>query len=242
MDKRKVIFGLILIFLGLIFLGQTTDLFWFDLSDLSEYFLPLLFIGLGIWLIVRKRNQPHPPPTPPGGQTSRQHQTYAPPPPPGQQTTDSQSAGSSATGAQATWQAGPPPSSDQPSVDPTGRLKYDKFLGDLHINFDRMAVTTVEVSSFIGDIDMRLHGAQLSPGLNRIVISGFVGDVRVLIPHDMPIFVHGANFVNDIDILGQHVSGFSNTLDAQSETYSSAESKIYLAINTFIGDIRVYKV
>lgn len=232
MDKRKVIFGLILIIVGLYFLGKTADIFWFDFGDLSDYFLPLLFVGLGIWLIVRKRKQPQPPSgSQPGFHSHSQTSTS--------RTYQFHSAGSQ---SQQQAPASPGGSPDQPSIDPAGRLKYDKFLGDLNISFENMQLTNVEVSSFIGDIDMRLHGAKLGPGLNRIVISGFVGDVRIFVPPDMPIFVHGANFVNDIDIFGQHISGFSNTLDAQSETYSSAESKVYLAINTFIGDIRVYKV
>ena len=232
MDKRKAIFGLVLILLGLFFLGQTTNIIWFDLDDLAEYFLPLLFIALGFWLIVRKKKPKAPPPPPPGNQTTWPSQTYA----------AGQAASAGAPGsAHATARSSSEPS-DQPSVDPAGRLKYDRFVGDLNISFQGMSVANVEISSFIGDIEMRLHGAKLAPGLNRIVISGFIGDVRILVPTDMPIFIHGANFVNDIDLLGQHVSGFSNTLDAQSETYAGAESKVYLAINTFIGDIRVYKV
>jgi hypothetical protein len=242
MDKRKVIFGLILILLGFYFIGRTTDIIWFDLGDIFEYFWPLLFIGLGIWLIVRKRKPTRPPPPPPGPQ------------PTGSQSTSSQSTGtwsqsagtaSAESSANASASAGPSTghtTTDQPAWDTTGKLKYDKFIGDVDINMNGMPVTNVEVSSFIGDIDMRLHGATLTQGLNRIVISGFIGDVRILIPADLPIFVHASNFVNDIDLMGQRVSGFSNTLDSQTEKYTGAESKIYLAINTFIGDIRVYKV
>lgn len=243
MDKKKVIFGLILILLGLYFIGQTTNIIWFDLGDIFEYFWPLLFIGLGVWLILRKRN-PAPPPPPPGQQpgsaskhtTGTTHHWST--------TSSAESSGGSASTASAGASASSarPASTDQPAWDTTGKLKYEKFIGDTDINLNGMVVTNVEVSSFIGDIDMRLHGAKLTPGLNRIVISGFIGDVRILLPPDLPIFVHASNFVNDIDLMGQRVSGFSNTLDSQTEKYTGAESKIYLAINTFIGDIRVYKV
>jgi len=242
MDKRKVIFGLILIILGLFFIGQTTNIIWFDLGDIFEYLWPLLFIGLGIWLIVRKKKPTPPPPPPPGPQPTGSQSSS------GQSTaTFDQSAGassseSSANASASTGQSAGPAPSDHPAWDSTGKLKYDKFIGDIDINLNGMPVTNVEVSSFIGDIDMRLHGATLTKGLNRIVISGFIGDVRILVPADLPIFVHASNFVNDIDLMGQRVSGFSNTLDSQTEKYTGAESKIYLAINTFIGDIRVYKV
>ena len=66
-----------------------------------------------------------------------------------------------------------------------------------------------------------------------------MGDIRVLIPPDIQTFVHCSNFVGDIDALGQRTDGFGNNLDAQTAGYNDAEKKLYIAANSFIGDIRI---
>jgi len=85
MSGRKVIFGLILVFIGVLLLGRTLNLFYWDVGDIINIAIPFGLIGLGIWLIIRKQRQhermdrhftgysstftpppPPPPPPPPG--------------------------------------------------------------------------------------------------------------------------------------------------------------------------------
>jgi predicted membrane protein len=94
----------------------------------------------------------------------------------------------------------------------------------------------------IGDIEVKLHGSKLAPGLNRMVISGFIGDVRVLAPPGMAVFAQCSSFIGDIELFGQRVSGFGNNIDGQTPDYDEAESKLYIASNSFIGDARIYVV
>jgi lia operon protein LiaF len=100
----------------------------------------------------------------------------------------------------------------------------------------------VEISAFIGDVEVKLHGAKLAAGLSRMVVSGFIGDIRVLVPKGMAVFANGSSFVGDIEIFGRRSSGFGNCIDGQSLDYQEAEAKLYIAINSFVGDIRVYEV
>ncbi|MEW5995667.1 MAG: cell wall-active antibiotics response protein LiaF, partial [Candidatus Zixiibacteriota bacterium] len=81
---------------------------------------------------------------------------------------------------------------------------------------------------------------RLTAGLNRLIISGFVGDIRIYVPVGMPHFVHCSNFIGDINAGGQKASGFSNTIESQTPDYDSAEAKLYIAANNFIGDIKVF--
>ncbi len=92
----------------------------------------------------------------------------------------------------------------------------------------------------IGDLDFSLAGGKLSKGLNRVVISGFIGDLRIFIPRNMAHFVQCSNFIGDIDLAGKRTSGFGNNVDSQSTDYNNADSRIYIAANNFIGDIKTY--
>jgi len=231
MDSRKVVFGLILVLIGLLLLGRSFDLFYFTFGELFRLLIPLAFILLGAWLIIRKKSQEDrlkahvqyressvQAATAPG-----QAQQYGP--------TD-------ATGFQG---AGPQPAAPGADVE-AGKVKYSKFLGDLFIDGTNVNLQNVEISMGIGDTEIKLHGGRLAPGLNRMIISGFVGDIRVFVPHDIPFHVHCSNFIGDIDAAGQRAGGLSNTIESQSADYDTAESKLYIAANNFIGDIKLFVV
>lgn len=123
-----------------------------------------------------------------------------------------------------------------------GKIKYSKFIGDMFIECQNINMQNVEISMFIGDLQVNLGGGRLTPGLNRMIVSGFLGDIMVLVPKGMPVYVHCSGFVGDLDLLGRRSSGFGNTIDAQTPEYDSADAKLYVAINHFVGDIRVYSV
>lgn len=231
-----MIFGLILIILGLlIFLSR------FEIH-LFAFVFPVGLIVLGTWLIMRHRERerqmqgsvnfryfagsqaggqpsgagPYSPPPPP------------PPPPPGQGATWS-------TGTQQTW------SSASPHAE-AGKLRYSKFLGDMYIDCANVNLQNVEISMFVGDLQVNLKGGKMAPGLNRMIITGFLGDVMVFVPNGMPVYCHCSEFAGDLEVMGKRSSGFGNTLDSQTTDYESAESKLYIAASHFIGDIRVYVV
>ncbi|MEA3296912.1 MAG: hypothetical protein U9R56_03525, partial [candidate division Zixibacteria bacterium] len=197
MNKKPVIFGLILVLLGFYLLGRSLGIIWFSMGDLIWLLFPFGLIVLGIWLIIRKKRQEerlhseayftsHA--TTDTGQTST-----APPPPPhsdtgntmGDQPNLSTPGTSSTAGTKTT---------EFPSKEERGPVKYSKFLGDMYINCIGVSLQNVEMSLGIGDLEVKLHGGKLSPGLNRMIISGFIGDVRIFAPPDMAIFFHCSNF------------------------------------------------
>ena len=124
----------------------------------------------------------------------------------------------------------------------TGCVKYSKLLGDLFVDCANINLQNVEISMGIGDVEIKLHGGRLASGLNRMINSGFIGDIRVFIPQDMPFHLHCSNFIGDIDAAGQHTGGLSNTIESQSADYDTAQSKLYIAANNFIGDIKLFVV
>lgn len=245
MSKRQLIFGLVLVLIGMIFLLQTLDILWISFSDLIELLIPIGLIGVGVWLIIRKRQQERK--IPPAGPTAQP--TY-------------QSSGweQSGTAFDSGRVSPPPPPSphpphsgeeepkEQPRADHsqstyTGqKVKYSNMFGDLNITCENIDMRNVEVSGFLGDIEVLLRQAKLGPGLSRMVISGFIGDIRIMVPVGMAVFASASGFIGDLDLFGRKSSGFGNSLDGQTASYNSAEAKLYIAINTFIGDVRVVEV
>jgi lia operon protein LiaF len=235
MSNRKIVMGLILVLIGFVLLGRTLDLFYFSVQDLIGFFFPLLLIGAGLWVLAHRRGQMKS--TEAGYEVNisddsvhistpeaQVHVGPTPVPPQSEST----------TGSTRTSQA--------PESDNSGRARYSKFIGDLFIDCSGINLQNVEIGNFLGDVEVKLHGGKLAPGLNRMIISGFIGDVRVLVPEGMAIFAQSSNFIGDIEMMGRRSSGFGNSLEAQSANYSEAEAKLYIASNHFIGDVRVYIV
>jgi lia operon protein LiaF len=239
-SNKKIVFGLILIFIGVVLLGRALDLFFFTFGQLVRILLPLCLIFLGLWLIVRKRRQAD------QFQANVHFGQW-------EARTGSSSAGTGPTAGSFTAGPIPPPGggihvnvevplSEQPQVGTTGKTRYSKFLGDMYIDCNGVNLESVEISTGIGDLEINLTGGRLEKGLNRIVISGFVGDIRIFGPRSMPVFAHCSNFVGDVEVGGKRSSGLGNNLEWQSTDYSAAESKLYVAANSFIGDIKIFQV
>ena len=258
-SKKKYIFGIILVLVGALLLVQSLGL-----DELFfEYLIPGGLIALGIWLIMRKRHdtgtrayydqstdqstagQPYgpPPPPPPGPKVGPSAQGNYRADAAGPAETES-----SAGRGQSSFQSGTHESrqhwqtSDGPQVDPTGKLKYSRVIGDIHIDLNGVIMQSVEVSSGVGDVQIKLMGGELAKGLNRIIISTFVGDVRLFVPRDMAVFAHCSNFVGDIDLEGRRASGFGNNVDSRTPDYDTAEKKLYIACNTFVGDVMITRI
>ena len=229
MSGNKVIVGLALIFIGLFFLLTSLDVIDMTFGDLVSFALPVFIIVLGVWFIVRKGRTVQ---TPPTGESCQ-----APPPPP----PSGSGSHSRPYQYQYSYEFGGK-STAAPDSSAGGRVKYAKFIGDMFIDCRNIDLHNVEVSTFLGDNEIKLHGGRLGPGLNRLVVSGFIGDVRILVPPDMPVLCTSSSFIGDVELLGKRSSGLGNTIDCCSETYESAESKLYIAVNHFIGDVRVHVV
>jgi len=242
MNTKRATFGLVLIALGLLLVLRSTGIF--SIGEMSRYLVPFLFISLGVWMIIRRkrlddsapaRDSAPPPPPPPG---DPQPQPFSDARPAYQTPPSGFSTDSGAGGAP-----------EQPKViyspfqcKSDGRLSYSKALGDMFVDLGGLSVQNVTVSAMFGDIEIKLHGCVPADGLNRLVISGFIGDLRILVPRDLEIFAHCSNFIGDIDLLGKRETGFGNNMDAQTAGYNSAQKRLYIAANNFIGDIRILLV
>lgn len=225
MDRKKLLIGLALICFGIILMGRTTGFFHVSFGNIFPYCI----IGIGIWLIIRKKRM-----------IDKAESSFI----------DVKTTGSDDLASPDSGKGGEYSTADQPGTEgqhrPTqspsfenGKVRYNKFIGDMHIHLRGVSLQNVEVSSFLAEIDLYLEGGLLQIGLNRIILSGFIGEIRIYIPRDLPLYFHGSNFVGDIEVGVERSSGFGNTLDWQTANYQSAESKIYIAANCFLGDLKV---
>lgn len=249
MSNRTIILGMILVLVGILMLGSTLGLSIISFDNIFGFVVPVLLIGVGIKLLARRRGEDQADQaeadaigsSSSGDSFSSTTYTWSSDESDsfgqtGQSSSSSQQSG--ATGAAGATGR----SSESPQSRSAGKLRYNKFIGDMYIDCSGVNLQNIEVGNFLGDVEIKLHGGLLSPGLNRMIVSGFIGDVRILVPEGMAVFAQSSNFIGDIEMMGHRSSGFGNSLDAQTAHYSQANAKLYIASNHFIGDVRVYIV
>ncbi|UCC43597.1 MAG: cell wall-active antibiotics response protein [Candidatus Zixiibacteriota bacterium] len=232
MSTRNLIIGLALVLIGLAFLSRTFGVWYFSAGEFFKILLSILLVVAGFWLIARKKKTEE-------VRVSSEHDTAPAAPPPIRPLQDEGTEPAGSTGSEWTSQK---QSTEAPTMSGPGKLKYNKALGDMFIDFDGMDLQSVEISAFIGDIETKLSGGKLATGLNRMVVSGFIGDIRILVPTGMPVLAQASSFIGDVEIFGRRTSGFGNNISGQTQDYEQAESKLYVAVNSFIGDVRIYEV
>jgi len=229
--------------LGLFFLLQSLGLIWFDFGDLLSVLFPLAIIAAGLWMISRRKRTGQPQ----SGISYSATFTANTAPTPDQTSFDP----SSLAQNQAEFGGMPSPPSRQtaeemaketPTTQSSGKIRFHKMLGDMFIDCEGFNLNNVEVSAGVGDVEIKISGGVLSKGLNRMIVSGFIGDIRIFVPRDFAFFAHCSNFVGDVEVSGKRASGFGNTVEHQSPNYDRAESKLYIASNSFIGDMKIYQV
>lgn len=240
MSKNKLIIGLMLVALGVLLLLRGLGIFHFTFGSLVRNLMPFAIIAIGISMIVRKRHRNL-------DVDPESEEFFAKPVTPAQpynaNIAQPARVANVSIGQSTTASSGFSDSERQSkSADGTngGWVKHSKLVGDMYLDFAGISLEKIDVSSFLGSIEIKLIDGTLIKGLNRLVVSGFIGDIRIFLPRETAYMVQCSNFIGDIEVGAKRSSGISNRIDIHSQDYEQAESKLFIATNSFLGDIRIY--
>lgn len=232
-NRTKLIIGLILIIWGITLLAENYGIYYITF----ENFLPYIFIALGVWLIIRRRKKEI------LSKIDREAERIEPKLSSKPFSSENVSVDIYAQRqSKQTYEEVKPESIKQSTSYKSEHAPYNKFIGDIFVNLNNKSLERIEISTFIGDIEVNLTGGILKEGLNRLIISSFIGNLRIITSHNMPILINSSNFIGDINCLGNQSSGFGNNIDSQTDNYESSSKKLYIASHSFIGDIKIIEI
>ncbi|MEZ5358722.1 MAG: cell wall-active antibiotics response protein LiaF [Candidatus Zixiibacteriota bacterium] len=117
-----------------------------------------------------------------------------------------------------------------------------KFFGDTHHDNISGDIDKSDISHFIGDTDLNFVNAELKPGVNRLNISSFIGDIRIFVKKDTAVKVYSSNLIGDLRFFDVHRTGFGNSFSEQTPNYESASTKIDIHCSSLIGDVKISAV
>ncbi|MEP0828996.1 MAG: cell wall-active antibiotics response protein [bacterium] len=117
--------------------------------------------------------------------------------------------------------------------------KFEKTFGDVSLNARDAEIDGTNVSCAFGDCFLNLTGAKLKPGTNQIFVATTFGDVTIMVPKNIEVWVFGTSTMGDLVIFDRKVSGISNSLSHQTPGYDTAAVRLQITARTTFGDVQV---
>ncbi|MFD2369184.1 cell wall-active antibiotics response protein LiaF [Brevibacillus sp. GCM10020057] len=211
--QQKRVGGGILICLGIIIALEI----WFGIGfhELFHVAIPALFIYFGFRLIRGK---------------SREREAH-----PGRVTYVEQAPESKWTDGAAR--------SDDPVFTIRGKAlpkdSRSSLIGDFHLTSGRFELGYLHVWHGIGNVVVDLSRAMLVQEEALLSVEGWIGDVTIYVPVDLPVAVLAELSVGDLEVFSNRQGGISRSIMIRSEHYDQAVQKVKLHISLLVGDIKV---
>lgn len=127
------------------------------------------------------------------------------------------------------------------------KKEHSSFIGELRLGDNPWVLDDASYSLGVGDINIDLTTALLEEGITNLNISGWVGDMNVIIPEDMAVDITANVNIGSVEIFGTQKefsrhknkkSGISsNMLTYKSENYEQEIKKLRITANMNIGEI-----
>jgi hypothetical protein len=112
------------------------------------------------------------------------------------------------------------------------------LLGDV-VRTGRWKVENEEHWMLIGDVKLDLTGAELPEGETVIRFNALIGDMKVIAPIDLPLYVSATGVLSEVKLFGQKQDGFLSPIEMQTPAYRAASRRLRLESSTFIGGLKV---
>ena len=118
-----------------------------------------------------------------------------------------------------------------------------RLIGELKIGDNgTWELENMQLWNGIGEIELNLYSAIIKDGETAIDISGWIGDITVIVPQDLAVKVNADVRVGEVNVFNLKQSGTSRFVTYTSEGYDSAEKKVNVMISLSIGEVNVKQV
>ncbi len=97
----------------------------------------------------------------------------------------------------------------------------------------------MRIETFIGEVRLDLTQATFPDGETPIHVSTAIGEVRVLLPADIPVSVRATSLLGESEALGRVSGAFMGDARAETDDYATATKRIRLEAQSLIGEVAV---
>ncbi|MEJ8548637.1 cell wall-active antibiotics response protein LiaF [Brevibacillus borstelensis] len=113
------------------------------------------------------------------------------------------------------------------------------LIGDFHLTSGRFELSQLHIWHGIGDVVIDLSRAMLMEEEAFLIVDGWVGDVTIYVPVDMPVAVSAEVRIGDLEVFGHRQGGINRSVMIRSEQYEQETPKTNVQISLLVGDVKV---
>ncbi len=99
-----------------------------------------------------------------------------------------------------------------------------------------------EVFTGMGESRINLVTAHLEEGEYTLDVSGWMGEIRVLVPKDLAITVNATMHVGQVDVFGDSHGGLVRDVTYQDPDFNAATTRLVIFAHLSIGQIDIVRV
>jgi hypothetical protein len=213
------------------------------LMESLRWLWPLLVLGLGLWLIAvatdRRRSSP---PVGWGRSSTGSGAADGGGWPAADRTTgDPRAGGPSKAWAEApgsAWAARPHGWGTVPNAWAPGGVREQRALGNIEVA-GPMEGAPMRIETLVGEIRLDLSRATFPSGETAVHASTAIGNVRVLLPADVPAAVRVSSLLGQNEALGRTTPGVLGEAHAETEDFAGAPRRIRVEAQSLVGEVAV---
>ncbi|TMU88178.1 hypothetical protein FGG79_08765 [Bacillus sp. BHET2] len=116
------------------------------------------------------------------------------------------------------------------------------IVGDIRFSEANWPLENMKLYNAIGDYYFDFSKAFIPEGETTIDIKGWIGDVKMIIPENVPVDITLNVQVGDVKLFEQKSADIRSELQYRSPEYEQAVKKIKLSVDVKIGSIRINRV
>lgn len=124
----------------------------------------------------------------------------------------------------------------------SSNVKQKQLIGDIRLGKTPWYIEDLHTWVGIGDMSVDLTTAMLKEGENTIDLTGIIGDIKILVPENLPIKVNVDVKLGEVKVFNNRQSGTNRYVTYESENFEIAEKKVAIYIKLSIGDVKVKRV
>jgi lia operon protein LiaF len=121
----------------------------------------------------------------------------------------------------------------------TDAITENRFIGDVDFRLQSEDFRGGTVTTFIGDFNIDLSNVAIKHGDRYLTLSGFIGDVMLVLPKNLPYKIQANAFVGDFKVFGRKDEGVGLNKVYKSIDFDAATARLHVRISYFIGDLTV---
>jgi predicted membrane protein len=119
-------------------------------------------------------------------------------------------------------------------------ISNSNVFGDVDTKITSKEFRGGSISNTFGDMNVDLAEIQLAEGEQTLKLDGVFGDLHVLVPKDIEIFVTTHSVFGDVRVLGNVKTGFGQQISYSTPNYAGATKKLRIISNQVFGDVKVW--